>query len=170
MNFSKRLAQAVLACCIALGLGSTVSQAGVSWTPPPESPESPEFSELLDLCEATTACTYAPPTAPQLHAEVCWDQRTARVVLADINGCEQDTEAMNLQYGEVIDDDTLEVAAYLPLQDACELGYCVQGPSTAVEDEMCCTANGCTPYSGGACAGEIVFCFDMSGNGCNGGE
>ncbi len=75
-----------------------------------------------------------------------------------------------VEAGEVVDPITNEVAAYIPLDDACDQpGLCVEGPPPpgAQEFPMCCTgiASGEeTCVSGASCGGQLYFCIDGVSN------
>ncbi|KIG17399.1 hypothetical protein DB30_03318 [Enhygromyxa salina] len=110
-----------------------------------------EASQYRYLCTtAPFACEYAPATAPVLNADVCYGQNT--ITLMGPGGCSSSEFAAWVKTGEVIDPNTNEVLAYIPLDDACDRGYCLSkapGDPPGEPGAMCCD-----PSSGG--------CFETS--------
>lgn len=107
-----------------------------------------EASTYQYLCTtAPSACDYAPATAPVLNADVCYDGTT--ITLMGVGGCSSSAFAAYVKTGEVIDPNTNEVAAYIALEDACDLGYCIANDPNDPPGEpgaMCCdpSTGGCT--------------------------
>jgi hypothetical protein len=93
------------------------------------------------LCMAKpSTCQYAPSSAPQLNADVCYSA-SGLVVLKGAGSCATGTYPFYVDSGEVIDPVTGEVQAYIALADACSMGYCVvNDPNTppGQEGPMCC--------------------------------
>lgn len=116
------------------------------------------------LCTSIpAACEYAPSTAPLLQADVCWS--STGIVLKSGN-CPSGYWPYYVHAGEVVDPVTNAVVAYIPLDDACDLGYCDVKPIGAGPTEpgaMCCGTGGCTDLaSGSTCGGNTVtvWCVD----------
>jgi hypothetical protein len=122
------------------------------------------------LCaSAPSACTYTGPNAPMLNATVCYGSAIG-VRLKGSAPCPSGSWPYYLDFGEVVNPLTNQVAAYIPLNDACDQpGLCVKGPPPAGSQEypMCCvTTNGeeiC--YQGSACGGTLWWCNDGVCNG-----
>lgn len=116
------------------------------------------------LCtSAPSACEYAPSTAPLLNSYVCWDRSTAVLMEGE---CPEDSWAYWVGAGEVVDPVTKEVQPYIPLDDACDLGYCVPyNPNDPPGEEgaMCCEVSSgeCTPTDSICPSTQIsVWCPD----------
>lgn len=108
-----------------------------------------------------SACVYAPSSAPQLNADVCFDGTT--VTLKGASDCATGSYPFWLDAGEVIDPVTNEVAAYIPLPDACSMGFCVAGGGTGEPGAMCCdpSSGDCTETDNVCPSTEIaVWCDD----------
>lgn len=110
------------------------------------------------LCTSIpSACEYAPPTAPSLKADVCWNGTTA--VLKKAPPCPTGSWPYYVDAGEV-DPVTNVVTAYIPLDDACDLNFCVVRPPGADPVEpgaMCCGGSTCTELAPGTtCGGDTV--------------
>lgn len=115
------------------------------------------------LCTSIpTACAYTPPTAPVLRQEVCFDGVELRLRTAA--SCEPGARTFYVDYGEIIDPLNGVVLAYVPLDDACDVGYCVQpgaGHVPGVEGALCCSSDSCKDHQAGArCTGQILYCAD----------
>jgi hypothetical protein len=112
-----------------------------------------EASEYRYLCTtAPFACEYAPANAPALNADVCYT--TTTITLMGAGGCQTGFPAW-VKTGEVIDPLTNEVVAYIPLDDACDLGYCLPKDPNDPPGEpgaMCCD-----PSTGG-CSETAAIC------------
>ncbi len=134
-------------------------------------PQPPvEASSYRSLCDsAPAACSYTGPSAPVLKADVCWNRVTA--TLKGTAPCMTGSWAYFVEYGEVIEPLTGLVQAYIPLDDACEHGYCVgYAPAEPTwSDALCCTsetADSCVPKPPTvSCNGKVVFCDETSDNG-----
>lgn len=121
-------------------------------------------AQYRHLCTSIpSACTYTGPNAPTLAADVCFGSASG-IRLKGTAACPSGTWAYFVDYGEVVDPTTNQVAAYIPLDDACSKpGICVDGPPPAGAQEypMCCDENYvCTSPTGGACNGTMWFCYD----------
>lgn len=115
---------------------------------------APLCTSVKDVCEYTSA------DAPVLRANVCWDKTTIRLMPA--TGCPSGAYPYYVDYGEVIDPLLGTVVPYIPLPDACDLGYCStlaafdNGPLAGAP--LCCqSAENCVEVEG-SCDGDIVFC------------
>lgn len=121
------------------------------------------------LCTSVpSACTYTGPDAPMLEANVCYGSAIG-IRLMSGGSCPTGSWPYYVEAGELVDPTTNEVAAYIPLDDACSRpGLCVEGPPPpgAQEDAICCNADYvCTPAAGACGAGEIgYFCHDGVSN------
>lgn len=122
-------------------------------------------AQYRELCTSVpSVCAYSSPNAPLLQANVCFGSATGVRLMS--GACPSGTWAYYVKYGEVLDPITNQVAAYVPLDDACaNPGICVQGPPPAGSQEfpMCCSKNSQgveTCYDGGSCGGTIWWCYD----------
>ncbi len=128
------------------------------------SQEDSAASEYRYLCTSVpSACEYAPPTAPSLKADVCWNGSVAR--LTPTAGCQTGEWPYYVEAGEVVDPLTNEVQAYVPLNDACGRGYCIVKPPGAGPTQpgaLCCGESGCESTLTVNCGEnkELVFCGD----------
>jgi hypothetical protein len=118
-------------------------------------------TEYRYLCTSVpSACEYAPSTAPSLKSDVCWDGSI--ITLMPAGGCTGIQVAYYVEAGEVVDPMTNEVQAYVPLDDACDRGYCDVMPATPGPTQpgpLCCGENGCvTINAADTCGQELVFC------------
>ena len=118
------------------------------------------------LCASVPAeCDYAPDTAPVLDATVCY-QTGMPVVLESVGGCSAGYVSYWVGAGEVIDPNTGEVAAYIPLKNACVAGYCIEDDPNdppGEEGAMCCdpATGDCTETQAICPPNEIaVWCPD----------
>ncbi len=124
-----------------------------------------QASQYRHLCTSTQACTFTSAGVPLLDADVCYDS-TGAVTLKGASDCPAGSWPYYVDYGEVADPVTREVAAYIPLDDACtQPGPCVEGPPPpeAQEYPMCCTTSSQgveTCWSGGTCGGTLWWCED----------
>ncbi|MFV8749498.1 hypothetical protein ACNOYE_02980 [Nannocystaceae bacterium ST9] len=116
-----------------------------------------------DLCAAVpSACEYTGPDAPVLAAVVCWSRSTSTTTLMTGAACPVGSWPYFAKYG-VVEPLGLQVAAFLPLDDACSRpGLCVPGsfaPPNTTSDIMCCIGGTCWPHEGfSGCEGELLFC------------
>lgn len=118
------------------------------------------------LCTSVpSACEYAPETAPILDADVCWNGMQA--YLKGASSCPSGHWPYYVQFGEVVDPLTNQVAAYIPLDDACDMNFCiVKPPGTGPGEEgaLCCeTGQGCKDLAAGSTCGSnatTVWCHD----------
>jgi hypothetical protein len=119
-------------------------------------------SEHRYLCTSVIgACEYAPPTAPSLEADVCWNGTTA--VLKGASVCPTGSWAYYLTHGEVVDVVTNEVQGYVPLDDGCDHGHCDVKPPGAGPTEpgpMCCGTEGCTATTECSSSDTLLWCLD----------
>jgi hypothetical protein len=112
--------------------------------------------------------------APSLHAVVCYSS-TGSLTLKGASPCPTGSWAYYLESGVVTDPVTNEVAAYLPLEDACnKTDFCLDGPPPpdAQEYPICCTSPSNTSGSGdetcvnwdgsgdSLCGGSLWWCSD----------
>ncbi|PRQ02589.1 hypothetical protein ENSA5_22340 [Enhygromyxa salina] len=132
-------------------------------------PASASASTSRNLCMAAAShCTYTGPDAPVLAAEVCLSA-AAGITLKGEGGCGVDARAYWLEHGEVVDPQTGEVAAYIPLDDRCsEAGMCDKAPPGGTQEmPMCCFYNssgGEVCVNGLDCGGTLWFCYDGVSN------
>jgi hypothetical protein len=129
------------------------------------SQEESAAEEYRYLCTSVPGgCEYAPPSAPALNADVCWNGSVA--VLKGAGSCPLSSWPYFVDGGEVVDPMTGEVQAYIKLDDACDLGFCdvaPPNPGPTTEGPLCCGSGGCFPLSeGSSCTGgEVtVWCFE----------
>lgn len=119
------------------------------------------------LCNSVAeACEYSGPNAPVLREDVCWDGSMATLKVGD---CPTDSRPYSVTYGEVADPTTLEIIAYQPLPNACDLGYCLPAPGPIIVEVagfLCCDPHGnCTVLEGKYCPmGDLVYCFNYTQN------
>ncbi|MFV8754494.1 hypothetical protein ACNOYE_28430 [Nannocystaceae bacterium ST9] len=115
---------------------------------------------------APSACVYTGPDAPVLKADVCWNRVELR--LKGTAPCASGSYPYFVEYGEVIDPTYGLVLAYIPLDDACAAGFCIEAvPSGPVEAEpLCCNPekDDCTLHIQGQCNDTIVFCEQAATN------
>jgi hypothetical protein len=100
-----------------------------------------------------------------LLADVCYSPASNAITLKGTAPCPSGTNTFNVIYGEVLDSLTGEVAAYVPLDDACAAGRCAEyvPHDDPQEDTICCEDGGpCWP--GGTCGGILYWCFDGVSN------
>jgi hypothetical protein len=126
-------------------------------------------TRIAPLCTSVKGvCAYTNTDAPVLRANVCWDKSTIRLMPAA--GCSTGAYPYYVDYGEVIDPLLGIVAAYIPLPDACDLGYCSSidaydnGPLEGAP--LCCqpeSDQNCVEVEGN-CDGDIVFCEQAGTN------
>jgi hypothetical protein len=113
------------------------------------------------LCTSIpSACSYTGPDAPSLGADVCFGTATG-IRLKGTAPCPTGSWPYYVDAGEVIDPTTNQVAAYIPLDDACsQPGLCVDGPPPggAQEFPMCCKDGAC--YDDVLCGGTLWWCVD----------
>ena len=100
-----------------------------------------------------------------LRADVCYGF-AGGIVLKGSAACPTGLWPYYVDYGEVVDPLTGEVAAYIPLDDACDNPeLCVDGPppNGAQEYPMCCTSDSQgkeTCCNGASCGGTLWWCND----------
>ncbi|PRQ02495.1 hypothetical protein ENSA5_22460 [Enhygromyxa salina] len=130
---------------------------------------SASASTYRNLCMAAASqCTYTGPDAPVLAAEVCLSR--AGVITLKDQTCAADTRGYFVEHGEVVDPQTGEVAAYIPLDDRCgEAGMCSKAPPPGDSQEMpiCCFYNSSgveVCVNGNTCGGTLWFCHDGVSN------
>lgn len=120
------------------------------------------------LCSsAPSACEWTGPTAPTLDADVCYS-RAAGVKLKS-GSCPSGTTAYHVDYGEVVNPTNGEVAAYIPLPDACATpGLCSEGDPSGTEGQaICCEFGWCVDLGDVACNGPddiAYYCDDGVSN------
>jgi hypothetical protein len=125
-----------------------------------------------NLCENTRyVCEHTSiNAAPVLRANVCWDG--VRTTLAGSGGCSTGS-LFYLSFGEVVDPLTNTVAAYSPLKDTCEMGYCspdgIDASDIIIDGVACCNPKTgvCeAPDEDGLCTvGDITWCEKLEDNG-----
>jgi len=128
-----------------------------------------EADAARDLCTSNPgACVYTGPDAPVLAAEVCHSSTGTWLKGAS---CPTGTWTYFVRYGEVVDPLTNMIAAYIPLDNACDSpGLCVDGPPPVGAEPfpMCCTGNtsggDSTCVSGASCGGTVWYCHDGVSN------
>jgi hypothetical protein len=119
-------------------------------------------AEYRHLCTSVPgACEYSPAGVPKLLADVCYSPASNVVTLKGTAPCPSGTNTFNVIYGEVVDSLTGEVAAYVPLDDACAAGHCVDYvPHDDPQEYPMCCENGGPCWPGGGCAGIHYWCHD----------
>lgn len=129
-------------------------------------PDTEAASSDPALCSSVPSeCSYVPATAPSLDATACY-QPGMPLVLESVGGCGPGYASYWIGAGEVIDPNTNEVAAYIRLKDACDMGYCVpDDPNDPPGEEgaMCCDpgTGACTETQAICPPNEIaVWCPD----------
>jgi hypothetical protein len=139
-------------------------------------PTSVDASTYRNLClSVPEACDPIHDlVAPPLNAAVCYTS-AGSITLKGASECPTGSWAYYLESGEVTDPVTNAVAAYLPLENACNKpGYCLDGPPApdAQEYPICCTSPSGTSGSGDEtcvnwdgssstpCAGSLWICLD----------
>jgi hypothetical protein len=142
-------------------LGSTLAALALALL----SPASVD-AQYRELCTSVPSqCTHTGPDAPQLQANVCFGS-TIGIRLMSGGSCPSGSWPYYVSHGEVVDPITNQVAAYIPLDDACARpGICVQGPPPAGAQEypMCCTkgSSGVETCSDDMlCGGTLWWCVD----------
>jgi hypothetical protein len=131
---------------------------------------APASASYRDLCTSNPgACQYSGPAAPALAADVCHGPAGTWLMG---QACPTGTWPYFLRYGELLDPITNELAAYIPLDDACDNpGLCLDAPPPpdAQPYPMCCTGT----MSGGDstcvsgthnCPGTVWYCHDGVSN------
>jgi hypothetical protein len=121
------------------------------------------------LCTSVpAACEYTGPDAPWFGGEVCWS-RTTGVHAKGTGECPSGQWPYHLDYGEIVDPITSEVAGYVPLDWACShQGLCEPGYAPPGEDSLamvlCCDWGICTAFSADFdCDGpgsQLLYCYD----------
>lgn len=102
---------------------------------------SQDRSEAAEfLCMSSPgACQYAPPDAPILSTDVCFDGEV--IVLKGGSSCATGWWEYYVLHGEVVDVQAGTVVAYIALPDACDQGYCEPkdpGDPPGEPGAMCC--------------------------------
>jgi hypothetical protein len=124
-----------------------------------------ESQASRDICMSIPgACDYAPETAPSLNAEVCYDGNT--VTLKGTGSCAPGSYPFWVSSGEVVDPQTSEVQPYIPLPDACDMGFCVPGDGDPGEPGAMC----CDPSSGTCTETDSICPTDEIAVWCQDGE
>lgn len=133
-------------------------------------PDQAQAGEYRALCtSAGKACVYTGPEAPVLSTNVCWNGVDVR--LKGSGSCAAGSWPYYVDFGEVIDPVLGLVIAYIPLDDACDMGSCSdltsnEGPFTA--EPMCCYPGqeNCTPNLEGQCPNGkvLVWCQQPATN------
>jgi hypothetical protein len=122
---------------------------------------SQDAHAYADLCSSVPGeCEYTGPSAPVLAANVCWSRTTSTTRLMTGATCPSGSFAFFVKYG-VVDPFTGIVTGFVPLNDACDMGYCspsFDAPPTTWPGVMCCNEGVCWPDDGGHCEGELMFC------------
>lgn len=130
----------------------------------PERVEAGEYRSLAT--SAPKAVVYTGPDAPLLRANVCWNRVDVR--LKGTAPCPTNSSPYYVEYGEVIDPLQGLVIAYVPLNDACAAGFCIEAPPSGplAAAPLCCNAalDDCYLYTQGQCDDEIVFCEQAATN------
>lgn len=133
-------------------------------------PSSASAGDYRELCmSAAKVCTYTGPQAPVLRADVCLST-AGGITLKGTAPCASGQYPYYVEHGEVVDPQTGEIAAYIPLDNACsQPGRCVDGPGPGVTEEypMCCFVNSSgveVCVDGTGCGGTLWFCYDGVSN------
>jgi hypothetical protein len=120
------------------------------------------------LCASVpAACEYTGPDAPTFDGEVCWSRETGTHAKGTAP-CPSGQWPYYLDYGEVVDPITNEVAGYIPLDWACShQGLCTPGyapPGSGPQEQvLCCEWGVCVPAILVPCNNDysiMVMCFD----------
>jgi hypothetical protein len=120
------------------------------------------------LCTSVpAACEYTGPDAPWFGGEVCWSRETG-VRPKGTGACPAGQWPYYLDYGEIVDPLTSEVAGYVPLDWACSHpGLCTPGyapPGSGPQEQvLCCEWGVCVPAILVPCNNDysiMVMCFD----------
>jgi hypothetical protein len=104
-----------------------------------------------------------------LDADVCWEE-TGGLTIKGAGACLEGTWPYHLQFGEITDPVTGVVAAYRPLDNACDHpGLCVDGPVPpgATAQSICCEWGFCVPLTEVLCnspASYAVMCVSGVSN------
>jgi hypothetical protein len=136
-------------------------------------PAADAGAQYRELCSsAPLACKpVLDSLAPLLGADVCYSEASG-VTLKGASACPTGTWAYFLAYGEITDPVTNTIAAYLPLENACNKpDLCLDGPPPpdAQEYPICCTSPSgtsgsgdetCVNWDGSSCGGTLWFCDD----------
>lgn len=103
-------------------------------------PANAHATSYRDLCTSSpSACEYTGAAAPALAAAVCHGS-AGTWLMGEV--CPTGTWSYFVKYGEVVDPLTNAVAAYIPLDNACDNpSLCVDAPPPpdAQPFPMCCT-------------------------------
>jgi hypothetical protein len=107
------------------------------------------------------ACDYSPANVPKLLADVCYDPSNNAITLKGPTACQPGIKTYTVIYGEVLNPVTQAVAAYVPLDDACGAGRCVDYvPHDNPQEYPMCCENGGPCWPGGGCGGVLYWCHD----------
>jgi len=128
---------------------------------------STAHAEYRYLCTSVpSACEYTDQFAPLLIVDVCYHKTTAVVRLKGTAPCPVGTSPYTVKHGEVIDPTLGLVAAYSPLDNACDHGLCLDyTPHDGGTENVMCCENGGPCWPGGACGGILYWCHDGVTNG-----
>ncbi|PRP92136.1 hypothetical protein ENSA5_50830 [Enhygromyxa salina] len=119
-------------------------------------------AEYSHLCTSVPgACEYTGPDAPKLGLEVCYERSSNTARLKNTASCPANSLPFSVGHGEVIDPQTGQVAAYMPLGDACAARQCAEYVAhEGGEEYVICCENGGPCWPGGDCGGVLYWCFD----------
>jgi hypothetical protein len=119
-------------------------------------------AEYRQLCTSVPgACEYSPANVPKLLADVCHDPSNNAITLKGAAACQSGSRTYTVIYGEVLDSLTGEVAAYIPLDDACAAGRCAAYvPHENPQAYGMCCQNGGPCWPGNSCGGVLYWCND----------
>ncbi len=133
-------------------------------------PLTASAEQYRDLCSSVPgACEHTGPNAPVLDADVCWSEGGV-LTLKGQAPCPSDAWPYHLGHGELLDPLSQEIAAYSPLDWACDHpGLCVSGPvpPEATAQSLCCEWGVCVPLVEAVCnspASVAVMCFNGVSN------
>jgi hypothetical protein len=119
-------------------------------------------AEYRHLCTSVPgACEYSPANVPKLLADVCYDPSNNAITLKGPTACQPGLTTYTVIYGEVLNPVTQAVAAYVPLDDACAAGRCVDYvPHDDPQESPICCENGGPCWPGSSCGGVLYWCND----------
>jgi hypothetical protein len=119
-------------------------------------------AEYRYLCTSVPgACEYTPANVPKLLADVCYNPANNAIRVKGTAPCPSGSSAFNVIYGEIVDPQTGDVAAYAPLDDACAAGLCLDFvPHDNPQPYTICCENGGPCWPGGGCGGVLYWCHD----------
>jgi hypothetical protein len=125
-------------------------------------------AEYREFCGSVSSeCEYTGPWAPVLAANVCWSRTTSTATLMTGATCPTGSWPYFVKYG-LVDALSLQVTAFIPLDDACSRpGICQPGefaPPNTTTAPICCPGP-CWPAESQECEGQdITFCADGATN------